>query len=242
MSRYKLVTFDVTNTLLKFRVPPVQQYLKTAKEYGVIVEEERLAPAFKHQWKLLNDDHPCFGCTTGLNSKQWWTKFVIGTFTDAGYKSKDKELIPVAHHLFKLFSTSLCWAVSEGSQDLLTKLKQHKVKMGVVSNFDERLEKILTEMSLRHFFDFVVCSYVAQCGKPDPQIFDLALSCCDCPVKAKEAIHVGDNIDLDYIAARKAGWQSILIQKGNTGEIRSEVDKKFVVGNLSGVESIILGK
>ena len=76
MTSLKLITFDVTGTLLKFRKPPVQQYVDFGRKYGVTVDEERIKLAFKQQWKEMNEKSPNFGTCW----RSWWTEFVVNTF------------------------------------------------------------------------------------------------------------------------------------------------------------------
>uniref|UniRef100_T1IUQ4 Uncharacterized protein n=1 Tax=Strigamia maritima TaxID=126957 RepID=T1IUQ4_STRMM len=216
MTTYKLVTFDVTNTLLKFTIPPVQQYASAAKQYKISFKEDKLPAAFKSQWKKLNQQHPNFGASTGLKSSKWWMEFVKGTFREADCKAKEIQLYRLGDYLINLFKSKSCWEVVSGSDEVLKRLKQQNIKLGIISNFDERLDGILKEVELHHYFDFVICSYMAKCAKPDSKIFDLALKQVDLGIIASEAIHVGNDLQLDYLAARNAGWNSLLVV--NTGE------------------------
>lgn len=54
-------------------------------------------------------------------------------------------------------------------------LRQYPVKIGVISNWDDRLHKVLEAMKLRPYFDFVLTSTVVGVEKPDSAIFQLAL-------------------------------------------------------------------
>ena len=47
--------------------------------------------------------------------------------------------------------------------------------LGVVSNFDDRLERTLLAHRLRHYFDFIVTSVSARSEKPEAAIFHTAL-------------------------------------------------------------------
>lgn len=77
LQNLKLITFDVTGTLLQFRRPPFQVYLDLGQKYGITgVDPEVLKASFKKQWKLMNVNHPHFGNCW----KTWWTDFVVGTF------------------------------------------------------------------------------------------------------------------------------------------------------------------
>ena len=54
-------------------------------------------------------------------------------------------------------------------------LHRYPVKLGVISNWDNRLFRVLAVMGLEQYFDFVIPSYVVGVEKPDQRIFQLAL-------------------------------------------------------------------
>ncbi len=89
-----------------------------------------------------------------------------------------------------------------------------KLAIGIISNFDTRLYQLLKLFPLDNIFAPVILSHEHQISKPSQKIFNLALA----EYKQKfgeniqpcEALHVGDNYELDYIGA--AGWKSCLIQ------------------------------
>lgn len=47
VSRLKLMTFDVTNTLLRVRVSPSHQYAEAAKLFGIEIPEKNLQDVYR---------------------------------------------------------------------------------------------------------------------------------------------------------------------------------------------------
>ena len=80
ISRFRLITFDVTDTLLKFRSAPGKQYGEVGAMYGVLVDSHSLSANFKSHWHKMNAEHPNFGRNTGLGWEMWWNRIVKGTF------------------------------------------------------------------------------------------------------------------------------------------------------------------
>ena len=70
---------------------------------------------------------------------------------------------------------SLRITFSERVIRVLQALCDRGIKLGIVSNFDERLERTLLTHRLLHYFDFVVTTVSARSEKPDPAIFHTAL-------------------------------------------------------------------
>jgi REG-2-like HAD superfamily hydrolase len=222
MARLKLITFDAMNTLFELKNSVGREYGKVAAMYGLDTDHNpihnKISLAFKSQWRLANEEHPNFGRETGLRSYKWWGLVVEKTLTEAGVDESmgltEPMLAMITGHLYKRFSTSAPWVVKEGVTQALSGLrdKHPDIKLGIISNFDERLEPVLAQLGLRHWFDFVMASYLVKQAKPHKAVFDLALE--EAGLKhdqGSEALHVGDNVQLDYVAAKESGWNALLV-------------------------------
>ena len=168
--------------------------------------------------------YPNFGASCQMSSYKWWSGLVIDTFETVGVKDS-KEMAKVAKDLYYYYSTGTAWELLPGATEALQGLQKFDVKMGVISNYDHRLYKVLTDMDLRKYFDFVLPSYVVGAEKPDLVIFHRALE--DAGVRAEEAVHLGDNIEKDFIGARNAGMMAYLLE--TKGVNHDFLDDKYVV-------------
>ncbi|CAN7994186.1 unnamed protein product [Ixodes hexagonus] len=214
VSRFRLITFDATNTLLRFRESVGQAYSGVANMYGVSSDPKRLNTSFRTEWKKMVAEHPNFGCKSGLSSQQWWSELVRRTFLLSGCDAaNDRVMAVIAGHLYESYKTPNCWTPNNGTAEVLETLRMSGHTLGVISNTDERLDCILTNLKLRHYFDFVIASSVVKVEKPSNDIFSLALSRAGNgrPVKPEDALHVGDNVELDYLASKAAGWSALLL-------------------------------
>lgn len=97
------------------------------------------------------------------------------------------------------------------SQAALENCSSLGLKLGVVSNFDRRLEAVLRACDLLPYFSFVITSEEAGVAKPDAAIFDLALQKCGVP--AANVVHVGDHYVNDYIGSRSVGIHGYLLDR-----------------------------
>ncbi|KAK3605921.1 hypothetical protein CHS0354_017827 [Potamilus streckersoni] len=230
----KLITFDITNTIIRVMGSVGQQYANVAGIYGLKADACNLDQSFKSAWKKQNAQYPNFGCQQGLSSYKWWTDLVKNCFTEAGHSGNDK-LLTIANHLYVHFSTCKGWEIFPTSVCATLdeiKRKYPTMKYGVISNFDDRLDKILQSLAIRHYFDFVLPSGLAKVAKPDKKIFHLALDIAS--VQPSEAIHVGDNVTNDYFGAQGVGMTALLLC--HVGQsVSKEVDENYVIHNLSGI-------
>ncbi|MEQ2196973.1 hypothetical protein XENOCAPTIV_019805 [Xenoophorus captivus] len=96
------------------------------------------------------------------------------------------------------------------------------LKLGVVSNFDKRLEAILRSCGLLSYFSFLVTSEEAGVAKPSPAIFHQALQKCGTP--ADRVAHIGDHYVYDYLASRSVGIHGFLLDRDNShkGDVPQE--------------------
>ncbi|XP_071534916.1 rhythmically expressed gene 2 protein isoform X1 [Panulirus ornatus] len=208
----RLITFDVTNTILRFRQPPAEQYAAIGQLYGLKPDPQRLQYAFRLSFKKLEEEAPNFGAES-IGWQNWWLSVVLNTFRGADCHAEENTLKAVGYHLLEHFSNANAYELLDGSIPLLEKLNGKTVKVGVISNFDERLEDILIRLGVRHYFDFVINSYSARVAKPDPRIFQQALRVAGSDICPSEALHIGNDLHRDYLGAKAVGWQSFLVSR-----------------------------
>jgi putative hydrolase of the HAD superfamily len=91
---------------------------------------------------------------------------------------------------------------------VLERLGAHH-RLGIVSNFYGNLDSVLASEGLRDLFTTVVDSGVAGVTKPDPAIFQKALS--ELKTEAAETWMVGDSIPRDMRGAEAMGMPHVLI-------------------------------
>lgn len=78
LSRFRLITFDVTDTLLQFRTSPGKQYGEIGAMFGVLLDSNKLAANFKTNWQKMNRAHPNFGLKTKIGWENWWKMLITG--------------------------------------------------------------------------------------------------------------------------------------------------------------------
>ncbi|CAK1554036.1 unnamed protein product [Leptosia nina] len=208
LSKIKLLTFDATNTLLKFCVSPWKYYAEVAEKHGYHVKEEQIKKQFLGTYKILSKTHPNFGRESIL-WENWWRKIVEGTFKDS-IDDKDK-VKSISNILIEDYKTPKCWCAADGALDLLTHIRNQGIELGVISNFDPRLHEVLHQLNLTTYFKFVLTSYEVGYNKPDKAIFQLAKMQTKFNISSEECLHIGDDYEKDFEGAKGAGWEAILV-------------------------------
>ncbi|XP_013118543.1 rhythmically expressed gene 2 protein [Stomoxys calcitrans] len=211
LNRFRLVTFDITDTLIRFSRAPAVQYAKTAAQLGVTdIDQVAMERCFKKEFMAMNRQYPNWGCNIpNFTWQQWWSTLVSNIFYCAKPDIDQHKLKELTNILVRTYRTSDCYRHIEGGRELVDRVRNAGKKVGVISNFDPSLKKVLSEVNLADKFDFILTSYEVGFSKPSKEIYDASLAISK--VEAHEALHIGNMYALDYLGARNAGWSSILI-------------------------------
>lgn len=142
-----------------------------------------------------------------------------GTFAESGAPIPDAKLDNFVSHLLELYKTTICWQPCNGSVELLQQLSKHNqpdkhCKVGVIANFDPRLEALLRNTKLDRYLDFALNSYAAKAEKPQAAIFERAMAESGLEkLRPEECLHIGDGPTTDYLGAKEVGWHAALVHE-----------------------------
>lgn len=124
----------------------------------------------------------------------------------------------LSSHLYRLYSSTSPYQVFPDAEEFLLKLAKRQrnvVKLGVISNFDKRIYSVVDQLGLSSSWDFLISSESAGASKPQEKIFGIALEKSELPIEPRQALHIGDDLEKDYLGARAAGWQAALLDRSN---------------------------
>jgi putative hydrolase of the HAD superfamily len=121
------------------------------------------------------------------------------------------EAETIAGRVYEEFGDPGRWRSYDDVKPAFLRLRGAGLRVGVISNWDRRLEWLLGGLGLGELVDEVVCSAVEGLHKPDPRIFELA--CKRVGVDASEAAHVGDHHYADIVGASAVGMTPVLIDR-----------------------------
>jgi putative hydrolase of the HAD superfamily len=116
----------------------------------------------------------------------------------------------IARELREENDRSSLWRVMHPeTPDVLRRLRERGLTLGVVSNADGRVPAALEASGIAPFFRAIIDSHLVGVEKPDPRIFALALD--QCGAAAAETVYVGDIYEIDIQGARGAGLTPVLL-------------------------------
>ena len=126
------------------------------------------------------------------------------------------------------------WTLFPEVFDALQQLKAAGYKIGIISNFDERLPEVLKSLKISDFIDTVIWPSQAGVGKPAPKIFLTALAAAK--AQANQAAHVGNDLEADVHGALAVGMMGIFLDRGKSAPRGTGVK---IIHDLSELQKII---
>lgn len=199
----RAVLFDLGGTLLDLRDP--NAWAEIAQGLGLAVDADHLVHALA-QAELTTerpDGHPTqlefWDLVLRLASDGQSAPGLSRRFLD----ELEKRDPPV--HLFS--DVRRC----------LDELRRQDRKLGIVSNSksEARVRELLGRAGIADYFPVVVSSGTEGVAKPDPEIFRRAVDRVG--VSAVQSFYVGDLPQTDAVAARRAGLESVWLNRAGTG-------------------------
>ena len=194
----KAVTFDVGGTLIEPWPSVGQVYAEVAARHGVKnVSAELLQTRFKTAWrarKRFND------------TRAGWEELVDEAFRGLATTPPSKSFFS---EIYDRFAQPEAWHVFEDVRPALESLATQGLKLGVISNWDERLRELLCRLQLDVYFDTIVISCEVHAAKPAPAIFERAAAILNLP--SASILHVGDSLEMDLRGAEAAGFRSVQV-------------------------------
>jgi len=186
--------FDVGRTLLTEVPSRYEIYAQTARQRG----RNLSAMTMKRVMRTAHGDIPARIGGAYRYTDAWFRAFIHRIFCQ-NLGLAPEVISDVSEELLEKFSQAETFRVFPGAHELLTELKGRGLKLGVISNWSERLGLLLERTELAGYFDVVVCSATEKMEKPDPDLFHLALERMG--VKPEQALHTGDHPEQDGGAA-----------------------------------------
>jgi putative hydrolase of the HAD superfamily len=145
--------------------------------------------------------------TTPEKSRRFWYDVYGIFFRELGIKDGDGLIDAV----YREFTDVANYALFDDVVPVLEKLRGAGMKLGVVSNFEAWLERLLEDLGITRFFDVRVISGIEGLEKPDPRIFRLAME--RAAVAPERSAYVGDNPEFDVGPAAAVGMFPVLIDR-----------------------------
>ena len=231
----KAVFFDWFNTLTDFYPPRLELYSQAFKQYGI-----ELAPRAVMRGILAGDLY-CFeenarspvASRSAEEQAEIYSYYPKAILADAGVEVAEGlpfEILKIVRQQFNGDAVILF----DDVLPTLKMLKERGLILGLITNATRDKIAIHRKLGLEDYLDFAVTSGEVGSDKPNPPIFLAALDRAG--VSAVEAVHVGDQYELDVVGARGVGINPVLIDRY---DVYPEVDDCPRIRSLTELAEIL---
>ena len=212
LSSFKAVFFDVGGTLIRVHPSVGDVYAKHARAFGFSGTADDLNKEFRSQWEKSGGIESLGNKSGAKIEEKFWKDLVLEVFKPFGGLNHFDKYFKL---IFEVFRDGSNWKIYEDviESQIFRKLKERKIILGIISNWDSRLTSTLVSLKLAEHFNFILPSAVVGSAKPDKKIFAEAVRLSG--IEPHEACHIGDEVKTDFDGARNAGIHAILLDRDN---------------------------
>ena len=211
--RYEWVFLDAGETLFE-TVSAQSGFGEVLAELGYRLPPERLSQLVNEaRTEALTADHVEPGPDFAISAERARARrerLVEAIIGRVGVCEADRERCRAA--IWDAFVGPLFFGLYSEVPAVLERLASDGYRLGIISNWEPRLELLCRSHGLADYFDFVLASEAVGYAKPGPRIFRRALELAG--VEPARAVHVGDSYEDDVLGANRLGIDAVLLDRG----------------------------
>jgi putative hydrolase of the HAD superfamily len=197
----RAILFDAAGTLFFHTKTVGDHYAYVGREVGLNLDAQQLERAFHSAWQQM-PRRPAIDGPRENDDKGWWRELVGRVLDQVAPSLSELDRDNFFEIAYEHFAEAGVWQVYPEVPEVLEQLRR-RFQLAVVSNFDGRLRFILQHLGISNYFSHILISSELGADKPDPEIFRRALKVMH--LEASEVLHVGDDPERDWKAAKEAG-------------------------------------
>ena len=227
----RCVFFDAAGTIIHAEPSVRAMYARALRARGVEADPARVGERFFSAWDRMREEargKPPYG-TTAEEAREWWREVVRRTYEPW---EDEVDVDGIFVELWEHFARPEAWRVYGDVRPCFDALEGRGMRLGLISNWDVRLPRVLQGLGLWERFEVRVISFEVGAEKPDGRIFREALHRAD--LEPEAALHVGDSREGDLLGARRVGMEALWLRRdggadGQEGVIETlrEVDDEI---------------
>jgi putative hydrolase of the HAD superfamily len=208
-TRFQAVFFDAGETLLSPHPSFPELLSATLREHGLDATPEAIRgqlPAIAGLFQEATDRGERWSTSSEL-SRAFWANLYRTLMAALGLPFTDE----LAERIYATFTDVANYRLFPDALPVLDKLRDGGLRLGLISNFEDWLERLLEALEATHYFEARVISGVEGVEKPEPEIFHLALERLGVPAAA--SLYVGDSVEYDVRPAEAVGMTAVLVDR-----------------------------
>ena len=204
LTEIRAIVFDVVGTLIHPEPPAARVYAAVGARFGSQLAVEAIAGRFAAAFQREEEADRAAGWRTseGRERQRWRT--IVGQVLD---DVADPEAC--FEELFEHFSRAEAWRLDAEVPALLDQLAARGYALGLASNYDGRLRRVLAGLPMLRLITHQVIS--SEIGWRKPAVGFFAALGYAVALPLSQILYVGDAWANDYEGARAAGLFALLL-------------------------------
>ena len=204
-----LITFDAGGTLFDMQPSRDEVFVRILTERFEGLDGEQIVAVLRKADRVFDQE---FASQDGKNEDSFWLKYDGFVFGELGLGT---DLAGLHKELSSAFDDIIpkvdSWVEYPETTRILEGLRGRDFALGVISNATSLTKRVLDNLGLTRYFDFVVVSEEVGFRKPAAEIFQIAAK--RAKASPNRSLHVGDKYSVDVVGARRAGMNAILVDR-----------------------------
>jgi putative hydrolase of the HAD superfamily len=242
------ITFDLWNTLiyfspednLKFKNKRVEGFIEVLKNIGVNLSREEMEEAYDESSERYK---PIREREEDISTREQ-VQIILDCLGTHGFKEFDEEVLNRLEEVLANQILTELPTLEEGSEEILSYLKNKNFKIGLICNTGRTPGKVLREVLKRknifQYFKTLTFSDELRIRKPNSKIFISTLKALDS--SPDSSLHIGDLLESDILGAKRCGMKAGWIcpdRDGDQIDFLPEQRPDFILPNLTSIKKIL---
>jgi putative hydrolase of the HAD superfamily len=208
----RCILFDAVGTLIDADPPVAQAYHDVGCRYGSQISPAEVRQRFLTAFaKHTSDD----GLASAERERWRWQRVIADVFPEQ----------PAAHEkildeLWAHFASPSAWRLFDDAAPTIDELQARGYRLGVASNFDERLVSVCRGHASLAELELFWSSDIGY-SKPHPLFFARVSERLG--LAPQEILLVGDDVAADFRGAKRAGWRAVHLDRSADGSPHADV-------------------
>jgi putative hydrolase of the HAD superfamily len=197
------VLFDAAGTLIHVHGSVAKIYAEVARQHHIDIDESFIRQRFPtalEKWMHGGTDRP----THEADQKERWQNIVRDCLGNIDIQRFE----PIFRSLWEHFRSPKAWKIAPQFETVVGELVERKYRLGIASNFDDRLLNILKGFPVSSRFERIFISSKVGWSKPSPHFFQHIEA--ELATQPSELMMVGDSVQNDFLAPQQRGWKAVL--------------------------------
>ena len=216
VSGIRAIVLDAVGTLIHPDPPAPIVYAQVGKRWGSRYDADAIKTRFLRAFKQEEQTDRRFGWRTSeAREIERWRHIVANVLDNVSNPEDCFEA------LFEHFGRPEAWRCKPDTGKVLTDLTQRGLVLGMASNYDSRLHKVMAGKPELRPIEHVIISSEVGWRKPAPEFFSAVCRIVQLP--ADQILYVGDDLVNDVRGAQAAELRAVWFAPSGTNNSGSQI-------------------